>query len=300
MAELGWMGLIIPQEYGGSSGSFLDLMVLLEEAGQGCLVSPMFSTVICTSVLLDIASEEQKREFLPKIASGEKIFTLALTEPSALYDASGIETTAIQKNDGYKINGMKLFVNDAQVADYFICVTKTDPSSPPEEGITLFLVDAKSEGVKVTPLPTIADDKQNEVVFEDVPASEEDILGGSDALNKGWRQLLATLDVEHLELAACAIGVAQGAFEEAVQYAKDREQFGQPISRFQVIQHKLVDMATQIHQARLALYHTIWLAEQGKPFSLESAMTKYVATEAAKHVALDGMQIHGGYGYMME
>jgi alkylation response protein AidB-like acyl-CoA dehydrogenase len=209
---------------------------------------------------------------------------------------------AVQKDDGFAISGTKTMITGANRANFLLVLTRTSREGKKHQGLTMFIVDAQKDGLKIREMEKLGYKGTGccEVVFEDVAVSAEDILGGANALNQGWKQLLGTLDVEHLELAACAIGVAQGAFDEALQYAKDREQFGQPISRFQVINHKLADMATQIHQARLTLFHTVWLAEQGKPFALESAMTKYVATEAAKYVALEGLQIHGGYGYMME
>ena len=154
MAELGWMGLIIPEEYDGSSGSFMDLLVLLEEMGRACLVSPFFSTTICTFPILDSGSEEQKGEFLPRIAVGEDILALALTEPAATYAAAGITTKAREDKNAYLINGTKLFVHDAQTAHRFLCIARTNLWSPPEEGITLFLVDARSHGIKIHPLPS--------------------------------------------------------------------------------------------------------------------------------------------------
>jgi alkylation response protein AidB-like acyl-CoA dehydrogenase len=297
MAELGWMGLIIPEEYGGSSGSFLDLMVLLEEIGQGCLVSPFFSTVICTSVLLDIANEEQKKEFLPRIASGEKIFALALTEPSASYDASGIETTATQKNDGYQINGVKLFVNDAQVADYFICVTKTNLSSTPEEGITIFLVDANTEGIKVIPLPTIADDKQNEVVFEDVIVPKGNMLG---RLNGEWQAVERLLNFASTAKCAEMIGGADWTVESCVAYAKERVQFGKPIGSFGIIQHYLAEMWADISHTKRLVYHAGWLLEQGLPCAKEAAMAKARMSDVYKRCTRMGVQIFGGIGTTRE
>jgi alkylation response protein AidB-like acyl-CoA dehydrogenase len=175
------------------------LFVLLEETGRACLVAPFFSTAICTFLLLDIANENQKKTFLPKIATGELIFTLALTEPSASYDASGINTKASPNKNGYVINGTKLFVHDAQVADYLLCVTKTDPSSPPEKSITIFIVDAKSPGIRITALPTIADDKQNELTFENVKVPAENMLA---KLNEGWPAISKLL--ERAAIAKCA------------------------------------------------------------------------------------------------
>ncbi len=187
MAGLGWMGLAFPEKYGGSDMSFLDLAILLEEMGRACLPGPYFSTVILGGLtILDIGTEEQKQEYLPKIASGETIFTLALTEPSARYDAGGIETKATAEKDGYIINGTKLFVPDAHVADYMLVVARTEAKAKAEKGITIFIVDAKSPGISHTVLKTIANDKLCEVVFDKVKVPKENILG---QLNQGWREV---------------------------------------------------------------------------------------------------------------
>ena len=173
VANLGWLGWIIPEEHGGVSGDFIDLIVLFEEMGRACFILPFFSTVMCSLPILAAGTNEQKEEFLPKIANGEMIFSLALTEPSATYEASGINTRAATNGNEYVINGTKLFVHDAQVAHQFLCAARTETDKAnPEDGITLFVVDAKSPGIEITPLDTIADDKQNEVIFKDVKVSK--------------------------------------------------------------------------------------------------------------------------------
>jgi len=297
MAELGWMGLIIPEEYGGSSCGFVDLIVLLEEMGRACLISPFFSTAISTFLLLDVGSEEQKREWLPKIASGEKVFALALTEPSASYDASGIATKAAEDKDGYIINGTKLFVHDAQVADYFLCVARTNLWSPPEEGITIFLVDAKSQGIKITPLPTIADDKQNEILFEGVMVPKGNMVG---ELNAGWPAVKKTLDRAAVAKCAEMIGGADWTVESCVAYAKERTQFGKPIGSFGIIQHYLAEMWTEIGHAKRLVYYAGWLIEQGLPCTKEAAMAKARMSDVYRHCTRMGVQIFGGIGTTRE
>ncbi|MBM4452879.1 MAG: acyl-CoA dehydrogenase, partial [Chloroflexi bacterium] len=184
MAELGWLGLAFPEEYGGNGGSFLDLAVLLEEMGYNILPGPFFSTVVLGGLaILAAGSEQQKKSLLPKIATGELLLTLALTEPSAKYDAASIKTKATAQNDEYVINGTKLFVPDANVAHYILCVARTQPRKNTEDGLTVFLVDSKSPGIKCTLLKTLARDKQCEVVFDNVHVPKENIIG---KLNKGW------------------------------------------------------------------------------------------------------------------
>lgn len=297
MAELGWMGLIIPEEYGGSGCSFMDLVVLMEEIGRACLISPFFSTAISTCLLLDAGSKEQKKELLPRITAGENILTLALTEPSATYDPTGIALKAVEDKDKYTINGIKLFVHDAQVADYFLCVTKTNPWAPPEEGVTIFLVDAKNQGIKIVPLPTIAADKQNEVIFEDVVVPNGNMLG---ELSTGWPILRRAL--ERAAIAKCAemIGGADWTVENCVDYVKERVQFGKPIGSFGIIQHYLAEMWTEIGHAKRLVYHAAWLIDQGLPCAREVAMAKTRMSEVYSHCTRMGVQIFGGIGTTRE
>src|SRR4030043_207321 len=184
MAELGWMGLVFPEKYGGSDGSFLDLVVLLEVMRYNILPGPFFSTVVlCGLTILASGTEEQKREHLPKIAAGEMILALALTEPSASYDAASIKTKAAARNGGYVINGTKLFILDANVADHILCVARTNRTKNPVDGTSMFLVDARSPGIKYTLLKTLARDKQCEIIFDNVTVPEKNMLG---KLNQGW------------------------------------------------------------------------------------------------------------------
>ena len=259
MVNLGWTGLIIPEEYGGTGGSLMDLVILLEETGQGCLVGPLFSTIMSTLLILIAGSEEQKKEFLPKIAGGETIVVPALTEPSAIYEAGGIETSAVPAEpDGYIINGTKLFIQDAQVANYFICAARTTKWASPEESISLFLVDAKSPGIKITPFDTIAADKQCEVNFENVRVPKVNMLGG---LNQGWPIVARWL--EQAAIAKCAeiSGATSWMVENCSSYVKDRIQYSQPIGSFGVIQSYLAQMYTETGLARRYTYYVAWLIE---------------------------------------
>ena len=246
--------------------------------------------------------EKQKQFFLPKIAQGEILFSYALTEPNVGSDAAAVQTTATKNSNGFKLNGTKMLITGADQADYILTLTRTDKDVPKHKGLTMFILDRKKKGINIRPMAKLGYKGSSccEIVLNEVEVNADDILGGKDCINNGWSQVLATLDVEHLEIAACGVGLAQGAFDEAIRYAKEREQFGQPIGRFQAIQHMLAEMATEIQTARLLLYYTTWLMEQNKPCALESAMAKYYASEVAKRVSLEGLQIFGGYGYMME
>jgi len=294
MAELGWMGLVLPEEYDGMGMEFMDLIILLEEMGRNILPGPFFSTVVLGGLpILAAGTKEQKEEFLPKVASGEMILTLALTEPSARYDAAGVATTAVAQDDSFVLNGTKLFVENAHIADYMICVARTKEGASPEEGITLFLVDAKSPGIKCEVVPTIALDKLCEVVLENVIVPRKNMLG---ELNRGWPIVARTL--EQATVAKCAemIGGAQAALDMTVAYVKERVQYGRPIGSFQVIQHYCANMWINVDTGRSILYEAAWKVGEGLPAATEVAVAKGWINEAYNFVTERGVQCHGAIG----
>jgi len=298
MAELGWMGLVFPEKYGGSGGSFLDLIVLIEEMGYNILPGPFFSTVVLGGLtILAAGSEEQKKEFLPKVASGEVILTLALTEPSADYNAASIKTKATARNDGYVINGTKLFVPDANVADYILCVARTKETKNPEDGITIFLVDTRSPGVKCTLLKTLARDKQCEIIFDNVTVPKKNILGKPD---QGWPIVEGTIQKATVVKCAEMVGGAQAALEMAVRYAKERVQFGRPIGSFQAIQHYCANMVTDVDGSRFITYKAAWEVSEGLPATMDVAIAKAWTSEAYGRVTLLAHQIFGAIGFTMD
>jgi len=298
MAELGWMGLVFPEKYGGSGGSFLDLIVLIEEMGYNILPGPFFSTVVLGGLtILAAGSEEQKKEFLPKVASGEMILTLALTEPSADYNAASIKTKATARNDGYVINGTKLFVPDANVADYILCVARTKETKNPEDGITIFLVDTRSPGVKCTLLKTLARDKQCEIIFGNVTVPKKNILGKPD---QGWPIVEGTIQKATVAKCAEMVGGAQAALEMAVRYAKERVQFGRPIGSFQAIQHYCANMVTDVDGSRFITYKAAWEVSEGLPATMDVAIAKAWTSEAYGRVTLLAHQIFGAIGFTMD
>jgi alkylation response protein AidB-like acyl-CoA dehydrogenase len=294
MADLGWIGLVLPEEFGGVGFAFMDLIVLLEEMGRACLNGPFFSTaVLSTLAIMAAGSEELKKEFLPQIAKGDKIFALGLTEPSATYEASGISTKAVMEKGSYIVNGTKLFVQDAHIADYIICVAKTNTRSKPDEGISILLVDAKSPGIKIIPMPAIADDKQNEIVFKDVVVPAKNLLGEPD---KGWTVIRRLL--EQASVAKCAemVGGAEWVTEDTTAYAKERIQYGKPIGSYGSIQHALAEMWTEVMIAKRLTYYAAGAVEQATLCSYQVSAAKAKVNEVYKRSTRMGIQLHGAIG----
>lgn len=301
IADLGWLGLTFPEEYDGVGGSFLDLAILYDEMGGMAFPSPHFSTVVlCGHTILECGREEQKRGLLPQIASGDLVLALALTEPSARYEAAGISVRATPAGDDYLINGTKLFVSNANIADYLLCVARTSPGATPEEGITLFLVNAKSPGITCTPLKTICEIgpyKQSEVIFDNVRVPKRNIVG---ELDRGWPPLAKVLQQATMALCAQMVGGARAAFDMSSEYAKERVAFGRPIGSFQAIQHKMANMLVELDGAWLLTYQAAWMLSEGLPCTKEIAMAKSWTSDAYRRITTDAIQIHGGYGYCLE
>ena len=294
MVGLGWMGLLLPEKYGGGDMSFLDLAVLLEEMGRACLPGPFFSTVVLGALpILDAGSEAQKQEYLPGIASGEAILTLALTEPGAGYDAGSITVKATRDDGAYIINGTKLFVPDAHIADYLLCVARTKEKAQAEDGITIFLVDAQSSGISYTVLKTIAGDKLCEVVFDQVKVPEGNILG---QLDRGWGE--AQKIIERAAVAKCCemVGSMQQILEMTVDYAKERKQFNRPIGSFQAIQHYCALMAVDVESSRFSTYQAAWRLSEGLPGTKEIAIAKAWLNQACQRIITLAHQTHGAIG----
>ncbi len=298
MAELGWMGLPFPEKYGGGGGSFMDLAILLEAMGYNVVPGPFYSTVVLGGLaILAAGSEEQKKELLPKVSRGELKLTLALTEPSARYEAAYIKTAAKARNGNYVINGSKLFVLDAHVADYLLCVARTKATGKPESGITVFLVDSKSPGVKCTLLKTLARDKQCEVVFDNVSVPKDNIVGG---LNKGWQVVQDVMQKATVAKCAEMVGGAQAALDMAVAYAKERVQFNRPIGSFQAIQHYCANMVSDVDGSRFVTYKAAWKVSEGLPATFDVAVAKAWTGAAYGRVTLLGHQIFGAVGFTMD
>jgi len=297
MAELGWMGVAIPQEYGGSGLGFVELGIIQEELSYGLLeLAILFyrATVHGAHSLLTYGTEEQRRKYLPLIAAGKFKSSMSLTEPNAGSDAAGVQTRAVRDGDHYIINGAKVFNSQIDIADRTVLVTRTDPDVAQHKGISLFFVDPKSPGVTIERIDTLCFRSvgTNRVTYENVRVHKDDLLG---ELNGGWKNLMTNLNKERFSLSAQVTGAAQAAMDCALQYAKDRVQFGKPIANFQVIQHKLADMQIAVHTSRMLTYDLARRLDAGVTCRKEASVAKVFTSEAYFRVADEGMQILGGY-----
>jgi len=296
IAQMGWPGIVVPEEYGGHDGGFLDLLVLLQETGRAALPGPFFSTAVLAGfAILEGASTEQKRSLLPRLCSGELLISLALSEPGVDFGLDHLATTAVTRRGGYSITGVKLFVPDAHVAELLLCVASA--AGLGKDGTSAFLVKTSSPGVAVTPLATNLRDKQFEVVFTDVRAEASDALG-SDGEARPWLERA----LEKAMVAKCAemVGAGRKVLEMTVEYAKVRVQFGKPIGTLQAIQHHCANLATCIETAELMTYRAGWLIEQGLPCRRDVLRAKAWTNEACKRAAALGHQVHGGMGFTRE
>jgi alkylation response protein AidB-like acyl-CoA dehydrogenase len=302
IAELGWLGLTYPEEYGGTGGNLIDLMVIHEEIGRALFPSPHLSTVVlCGHTILEAGSEAQKKEFLPKIVNGEMILAMALTEPESswdgtAWDAKGVTVKATPDGNDYIIDGVKLFVHDAHIADYILCVTRTKSTGAPEKGITLFLVDAKSPGISYTPLDTLANkNKQCEVVFNKVRVPKTNMVG---KLNGGWAPLFKSIQIGAVMLCAQMVGAGQRILELTVDYAKSRIQFDMPIGINQHVQEHCVQLVANQDACRRITEYAAWAICQQGNYDLEIAMAKAWCSEAHEQVCWRAHQVFAGVGSM--
>ena len=298
MAALGWMGLLVPEEYDGIGWSFVEQAVLLEEMGYALCPAPFISTTILgAQTLLMAGNEEQKRGILPNIVSGDLILTMALTESDGGCEPSSINLMAVKKKDEWVLNGIKLFVPDALTADYILCAARTGDGSTPEKGLTLFLVKTKDPGVNVTPLKTISKDKQYEISFTNVCLKPESIVGPVDG---AWPAINAIINMEGLARSAETVGVMRAVLDMTVAYAKERVQFGRPIGSFQAIQHYLADMWVDILGARSLVMKAAWKLATGRPSDKATGMAKVMVGKAGRKATTTGHRIFGAIGFTME
>lgn len=299
MAELGWMGLMIPEEHDGMGMTFQDLTILIEQMGKNVTPGPFACTVVeGATAILEAGNEEQKKEFLPKIASGEAIFTTALLEPGGIYyEASGVGLKATAQGENFVLNGTKVFVEMANVANYMICVARTRAGSSGEEGISLFIVDAKSPGVSCEVIPTIAFDKLCEVRFENAAVPKKNVLGEVD---KGWPIVETILRKGAIAKCAESIGGMQASLDMTVAYCKERVQYDRPIGAFQALQHIMSDMWMVTQTSRYLTYQTAWMESEGIPCAMEGAMAKAYVNENYKWITERAVSLHGGIGTSRE
>ncbi len=299
MAELGFLGVIFPEEYGGAGMGYVEYATIIEELSRvdGSVgISVAAHNSLCSNHIYKFGSEEQKQKFLVPLASGERLGAWGLTEPSAGSDASGTKSTAVRTDGGWTVNGSKNFITHAIHADTCVAMAVTDRSQR-SKGISAFIFEKGMNGFspskKENKLGLRASETAS-VVFEDCFVPDGNLLGDE---GHGFVNSMEILDGGRISIAALAVGIAQGAFESAVRYSKERQQFGKPISEFQAIQFKLATMATQIDAARLLMYRAAWMKDQGKKTTKESSMAKLFASEISVEVCEEAIQIHGGYGY---
>ena len=296
MAELGWMSIPFPEQYGGVDMTFFELLLLLEEMGHGAVPGPFLSTMLCGLAINEFGTEAQKEEYLPPIAGGELIFALAWTEPSASLEPDGVTLQATAGAGArFKLNGTKLFCPDAHIADKLLVVTRTATATEddPAHGITLFITPAKDPAITCSPQDTIGFDQQSQIDFADLEVAETDRLGG---LDKGWPVVEKLLGWGALGKCAEMIGAADRSFEMSVDYANDRVQYGRHIGSFQVQQHRLADMWIVLESSRNYFYEAGWRVSSGEDDPLIVAKAKAMVSEMAEEVTEKATRLHGAIG----
>ncbi|MBU0755926.1 MAG: acyl-CoA dehydrogenase [Planctomycetes bacterium] len=302
MAEMGLMGICIPEEFGGAGMDDLCYYIAVEELGRVCGSTGLTLAAhisLCTYPLYAFASEEQSRKYVPDLAAGKHFGAFGLTEPNAGSDAGGTQTSAKKEGDHYILNGTKIFITNASYSQTFIVTAQTDKSKG-VKGISAFIVERNAPGFSVNHGPEklgMRGSDWGELVFENTPVPAENLVG---AEGEGFKLFMKTLDGGRISIGALALGIAQGALDKAQAYAKTRVQFGKPIIEHQGVGFKLADMATNIEAARHLVYNAARLKMAKKPFSKEAAMAKLYASEIAMKATSDAIQIHGGYGYTID
>ena len=299
MAELGWYGLQIPEEYGGSDGSFLDACLFLEETARGQVPIGAYGvTLICVGALNRFGTEEQKKDLLGRVTKGGTL-AIAMSEPDSGSDVASLKCKARLKDGDWVISGAKMWCSYAHKASHTLIVCRTGEGSERHEGLSMIFVPHDAEGFTITPIDTMGGRETNELHLDDVRVPEDALLG---AEGNGWIQLMGGLNYERTILAATSLGLAQRAFDDTLAYVKERRQFGRPVGSFQALQHRLAELATELAQVRLLVR---WVArltdeEPSRMLPQEASMAKLAATELAKRCALEAVQMAGGYGYASE
>jgi alkylation response protein AidB-like acyl-CoA dehydrogenase len=299
MAELGWLGVTIPEQYGGSGGTMLDACLFMEETSRGLApIGGYATTLIVAGATERFGTEAQKEEILGGIASGS-VEAIAMTEPEAGSDVGALACKAEQVDGGLVLNGQKVFCSNAHIADHVLVVCRTTRGASKHEGLTMVWVPREAEGMEVVPIETMGGRETNHLYFTDCTARTDDVLGEVD---QGWMQLMAGLNVERLILSATMLGIAQRAMDDLLIYVKERRQFDRPIGSFQALQHRIADLATDLQAARLMTYWVATLVDEDPDRMLpqQASMVKLFVTEVTKRTTLEGMQMMGGYGYSSE
>jgi butyryl-CoA dehydrogenase len=294
------MGIIVPEKYGGGGGDFISLAIVVEEISRICASTGVVLAVnnsLCAYPIYWFGTEEQRKKYLPKLSNGETVGAIGITEPNTGSDVASIESTAKLEGDYYILNGRKRFITNGGEAGVFVVFAYTNPNIR-HRGISAFIVEKETEGFSIgkhEDLLGIRATANCELIFEDAKIPKENLLGKE---GEGFKICMHTLDVSRIDIAAQAVGLAQGALDEALKYSKERKAFGKYLHEFEMIQSMLAEMATQIQAARLLVYYAAWCKDIGmERFSKEAAMAKWFAAETAMNVTRKAVQIYGGYGY---
>jgi len=302
LGEIGFLGIIFPEEYGGSNFSTVEYAIIVEEISK---VDPSMGLTIaahnglCTNHIFKYANEDLKKKYLPDLTTGKKMGAWGLTENVSGSDAAGMATTAVRQNGHYILNGSKLFITHGSVGETAV-VTAVTNKSDRKNGISAFIIEKGWKGFKTGKKENklgMRSSDTAELIFDNVEVPAENLIGEE---GQGFKQCMQILDGGRIAIAALSLGIGQGALDASIKYAKERKQFGKPLADFQGIQFKLSDMATELDAARLLTYKAAWLKDQGRDINLQAAMAKYYASEAATRATGEAIQIHGGYGFIKE
>ena len=299
MAELGWLGVATPEEYGGAGGGLVDMCLFLEETSRGMAPIGAFGvSEIVGGAYERFGTEAQKQDILTGIVEG-KVEAIAMSEPEAGSDVGALKCRAERRNGSYVLNGQKTWISEAHLASHILVVCRTDSSGSKHDGMSMISVPKDAEGLEIRPIETMGGEIVNDVFLTDCAVDADNLLGTE---GQGWTQLMAGLNVERLILAAILLGCAERTFDDLLGYLKERNQFGRPIGSFQALKHRVADLATELECAKLLTYDVAQSvdADPGRMFPREASMAKLKCTEVAKEVALEGMQMMGGYGYATE
>ncbi|MFF9862500.1 acyl-CoA dehydrogenase family protein [Streptomyces tendae] len=299
MAGVGWLGIAIPEEYGGAGQGMTDLCLFLQETSYGLApISGFGTTIIAASAYEKFGTEEQKRTVLEGVAAG-RVEAISMSEPGAGSDVGALTCRAERTSGGYLVNGQKTWCSNAHFADHILLIARSEQGESKHQGLTQFMVPTDADGLQIRGIDTMGGKDVNDLYFTDCFVPDSAVVGEP---GQGWTQLMAGLNLERMILAALMLGVAQRAFDDTLTYVRQREQFGRPIGSFQVLKHRIADMATELECAQLLLDDVAAAidADPGRVFAREASMAKLKCTELAKHVTLEGMQMMGGYGYATE
>jgi butyryl-CoA dehydrogenase len=303
MAELGLMGVIIPEEYGGAGMDFTTLAIICEELSRVCATHGVITAVtnsLCAWPIYNFGTEEQRKKYLPDLCSGKKLGAIGITEPNAGSDPASMETTAVDKGDHWELNGTKAWITNAEAAETFVVFAYTDPEER-HKGMSAFIVEKDFEGFSIGKhenLMGIRATGNTELIMDECKVPKENLLGGE---GNGFKVVMGTLDVSRIDIGAQGVGISQGALDASVKYANERVQFGKPIAKFEMIQDMIAQMASKTDAARLLVYRAAAMKDAGaERFTREAAMAKYFAAETVVEVTRMAVQIHGGNGYSKE